>query len=156
MFILPIMLPISIDSRKQKVIQIFSKTNSIRKITKNHYVVDSQSSDKSYNVRKLLKTDVWTCECGDFHYLLRIQDNKHCKHIQSCIILKENIITENKIERINNPQVCPKCNSTTIVKRGFRKLKNGTKRQKYSCNQCNYKFILVLTFSITSETNHSV
>jgi len=129
-------------NRKQKAIQIYSNTNSIRKITNNHYVVNSQNSDQKYNIQKLKDTDVWTCECGDFHYRLRTQDNKHCKHIQSCIILKENIITQNKIEWTENPQVCHKCNSTTIVKRGFRKLKNGTKRQKYSCKQCNRKFIL--------------
>jgi hypothetical protein len=34
-------------NRKQKVTQIFSKTNSIRKITKNHYVVESQNSDNT-------------------------------------------------------------------------------------------------------------
>ena len=68
-------------NRKQKATQIFSKTNSIRKITKNHYAVESQNSDSTYNVRKLPKIDVWTCECGDFHYRLRKLDDKYCKRI---------------------------------------------------------------------------
>jgi len=63
MLILPIILPISMNTRKQKAIQIYSKTNSIRKITNNHYVVQSQNSDQKYNVERLKDTDVWTCEC---------------------------------------------------------------------------------------------
>ena len=45
-------------NRKQKAIRIFSKTGSIRKITKNHYAVDSQNSGNTYNVKKLPKSDV--------------------------------------------------------------------------------------------------
>ncbi len=130
------------SKRKQKAAQIFAKTNSIRKITSNHYVVKSQNSDKKYNIKKLQDADVWTCECRDFHYRLRKLDDKHCKHIESCIILQDAIQTQSRVERTEQPQVCPKCSSTTIVKRGFRKLKNGTKRQKYGCKQCNRKFIL--------------
>jgi putative transposase len=130
------------DSRKQRASQIFSKTNSIRKITKNHYAVESQNSDNTYNVRKLSKTDVWTCECSDFHYRLRKLDDKHCKHIRACILLQDSINTENKIEQVSQPKVCPKCQSSYIVKNGFRKLKNGGQRQKHRCNQCKYRFIL--------------
>ena len=69
-------------------------------------------------------------------------DDKHCKHIKSCILLQDNINTENKIEKTSQPQIYPKCNSTTIVKNGYRKLEDGTKRQKHRCNQCKYRFIL--------------
>ena len=129
-------------NRKQKAIQIFSKTNSIRKISKNHYAVESQNSDNTYNVRKLPKADVWTCECKDFHFRLRKLDDKHCKHIKSCILLQDSINTENKIEQTSQPQICLKCHSSCIVKNGYRKLKNGTQRQKHRCNQCKYRFIL--------------
>jgi len=129
-------------NRKQKATQIFSKTNSIRKISKNHYVVESQNSDTTYNIRKLPNVDVWTCECKDFHFRLRKLDDKHCKHIKSCILLQDSINTENKIEQTSQPQVCPKCQSSSIVKNGFRKLKNGIQRQKHRCNQCRYRFIL--------------
>ncbi len=93
-------------------------------------------------VRRLPDTGIWICECADFHYRLRTLDDKHCKHIKSCILLQNGINKENKIEQISQPQVCPKCNSTTIVKNGYRKLKDGTKRQKHRCNQCKYRFIL--------------
>ncbi len=42
-------------NRKQKAMQIYSQTNSIRKITKNHYAVESQNSDTTYNVRNCQK-----------------------------------------------------------------------------------------------------
>ncbi len=130
------------NQRKQKATQIFSKTNSIKKITNNHYIVNSQNSDQKYNIKKLQDTDVWTCECGDFHYRLRKLDDKHCKHIQSCIILQDSIAIQNRIEKVELPQICPRCSSTTIKKNGFRKIKNGVKRQMYCCKQCTYKFIL--------------
>lgn len=130
------------ESRERKATRIFSKTGSIRKITRNHYVVESQSSDKTYNVQRLPKSGVWTCECRDFHYRLRTQDSKYCKHIQACIILQDTVQVQNRIEKTEQPQVCPKCSSTTIIKRGFRKLKNGTRRQKYGCKQCERGFIL--------------
>lgn len=85
------------DQRKQKGIQIVSEKN-IRKITSNHYVVESQNSDNIYHIRKLSASDVWTCECADFHYRLRTQDDKHCKHIISCQILQNTIREEKKIE----------------------------------------------------------
>ena len=129
-------------NRKQKATQIFSKTNSIKKITRNHYVVESQNSDNTYNVRKLPKVDVWTCECKDFHSRLRKLDDKHCKHIKSCIILMDSITSQSKIEKIERPKICSKCYSTEIVKQGFRKLKNGIKRQRYTCKNCNNRFIL--------------
>ena len=132
-----------IDNRKQKGIQIISEKN-IRKITSNHYVVDSQSQDTTYHVRKLSASDVWICECADFHYRLRTKDNKHCKHIISCQILQNTIKKEKKIEIVdtNVVKACPKCHSTTIKKNGFRKLKDNIKRQRYCCSQCNYKFVL--------------
>ena len=73
-------------NRNQKASQIFSEVKSIRKITKNHYAVESQNSDNIYNIRKLPKVNVWTCECKDFHFRLRKLDDKHCKHIKLLVI----------------------------------------------------------------------
>ncbi|QUC64164.1 IS1/IS6 family transposase [Nitrosopumilus sp. K4] len=129
------------ELRKEKAIQIFS-TQSVRKITKNNYVVMSQSSNREYIVRKLSNADIWTCECPDFTYRLTRKDDKHCKHIISVQILQNSINDENKIERIERPKICPKCYSTSIVKNGLRKVNNGIKRQRYACKQCSYKFVL--------------
>ncbi len=130
------------DNRNEKGIQILSECNHIRKVTKNHYQVDSQTQNKTYNVKKLAESDVWTCECADFMYRLRKQQDKRCKHITSVIILKETIDSQNKIEKIERTKVCPRCCSTTIVKNGYRKVKGNTKRQRYYCKQCDHKFIL--------------
>ncbi len=99
---------IKYNHRKQKGIQIVSEKN-IKKITANHYLVESQSQDKTYHVRKLSASDVWICECVDFHYRLRTQDNKNCKHIISCQILQNTIKKEKKIEIVNSDTVkaCP-------------------------------------------------
>ncbi|MBI1663953.1 MAG: hypothetical protein IS860_10845 [Nitrosopumilus sp.] len=55
----------NLETRNQKATQIFSEANKIRKISKNHYAVESQSSDKSYSVRKLPKIE----QCIEFHHL---------------------------------------------------------------------------------------
>ena len=112
MLILPIILPSSMDSRKQRATQIFSKANSIRKITRNHFTVESQNTDKTYNIRKLPKSDIWVCECDDFHYRLRKLDDKHCKHIKSCIMLIDTVISQSKIEKTEQPKICSQCYST--------------------------------------------
>jgi transposase-like protein len=130
------------NPRNEKGIQILSEGNHIRKISKNHYAVDSQTQDKTYNVKKMADSDVWTCECADFMYRLRKESDRRCKHIRSVILLKDTIDIQNKVERIERPRVCPRCCSTTIVKNGYRKVKGDRKRQRYSCNQCDYKFIL--------------
>jgi transposase-like protein len=128
------------NPRNEKGIQILSEGSHIRKITKNHYQVDSQSQNKSYNVRKLSDVDVWTCECGDFMFRLSKKDDKHCKHIIACEKLQD--IVETKIEKVERAKICTKCLSTKIIKIGFRTVKGGNKRRRYQCKQCSYKFSL--------------
>ncbi len=129
--------------REEKGIQILSEGNHIRKITKNHYEVDSQTSDKTYSVRKLNDADIWECTCPDFIFnLQRGNEDKRCKHILSCEMLLKSVQHERKVERVERPRACPRCYSTTVYKQGLRLLKNGTKRQRYGCRQCRYTFIL--------------
>lgn len=123
-------------------IKIIERGDSIRKITTNHYRVKSQTRDKFYNVRKLQDVDVWVCECEDFCYRLTRKEDKRCKHILACQLLKNTIDEQNKIEKIERPKICPRCYSIKIVKDGLRTIKNGIKRQRYSCKQCDYKFTL--------------
>lgn len=130
------------NTRNQKGIQILSEGNHITKITKNHYRVDSQTQNKSYNVKKLQDADVWTCDCADFMYRLVRKDDKRCKHIISVQLLQNTVSQEKKIETTTTSKACPKCCSTTIKKNGFRTVKNQIKRQRYICAQCRYKFTL--------------
>lgn len=130
------------EMRKQRGLEIISERSHIRKITKNHYQVDSQSQNKSYNVRKLSDVDVWTCECADFMYRLSKKDDKCCKHIIACKKLQTTLEIETKIEKVERVKICSKCLSTKIIKIGFRTVKGGKKRRRYQCKQCNYKFSL--------------
>ena len=144
------------DSKNKKATLIFSEHNPIKKITKNHYTVESQTSDNTYNVRKMPKSDVWTCECSDFHYRLRKSDDKHCKHIKSCILVVNSIRIHRRIEKTDMPKVCSACYSNKIIKSGFRTLKNGVKRQRYECKKCNNRFILGENGFSKVETNPKI
>ncbi len=128
-------------SKQQNVLQIISDINGVTKLSKNHFLVKSQQSQEIiYNVKQIPKTNIWTCQCKDFHYRLPRKEDKRCKHIVSCIILKDTI-QQNKIEITPQPKICPRCYCTTIRKNGFRLIKNDVRRQKYSCKQCHYQFI---------------
>ncbi len=128
------------NPRSEKALEIFSEANSIRKITKNHYRVKSQTQDKIYNVTKLRDANVYVCDCADFNFRLTHRDDKRCKHIRSVLLLQDSIEQELNIEKLDIPKVCPKCSSTTIVKNGIRIVQNNLKRQRYACKQCNFKF----------------
>ena len=54
----------------------------------------------------------------------------------------DSVSSQSKIEKVERPRICSKCYSTDIVKQGFRKLKKGTKRQRYACKNCHSRFIL--------------
>ncbi|MGI0101378.1 MAG: DDE-type integrase/transposase/recombinase [Nitrosotalea sp.] len=130
------------NARNEKGIQILSEGNHIQKLGKNHYRVDSQTQNKSYNIKKLQDADVWTCDCADFMYRLVRKDDKRCKHIISVQMLQNTVIQEKKIETAQTSKVCPKCFTTEIVKDGYRTVKNEIKRQRYRCKQCKCKFTL--------------
>ncbi len=130
------------NPRAQKGLQIVSQGNSITKMGKYNYRVMSQSQNKFYNIRKLSDADVWTCDCPDFLFRLNKKDDKRCKHIISCQLLQNTIEQEQKIEKIDVPKICPKCNSTIIKKDGFRTVRNQLKKQRYICKQCKHKFSL--------------
>ena len=122
--------------------EISQECKDVRIIANNQYAVQSNSSDKSYRVEKLAKADVWVCECKDFHRKLRTNPKKPCKHIRACVNIAPRPIKSTRVVATNIPQVCPRCNSTVIIKVGFRTIKNNTKRQRYLCQQCQRKFIL--------------
>jgi putative transposase len=131
-----------IQDRNQKGIDIVSQGKSITKLGKYNYRVMSQSQDKTYNVKKLQDADIWSCDCADFMYNLVRKDDKRCKHIISVQLLQNSVEQEQKIEKLDIPKLCPKCNSTKIVKNGLRIIQNKIKRQRFACKQCNHKFTL--------------
>ena len=130
-----------IDTRMQNVLKIISTINGVTKISQDHFLVKSQHGKRmAYNVKRISDTEIWVCECDDFMYRLTRKDDKHCKHILSCLILKDTL-QKNKIEHTEQPKICPRCNCTTIRKNGFRIIRKNIRRQRYSCKQCTYQFI---------------
>src|SRR2546430_716086 len=126
------------DERTRKALQIASRMESSLRIGKNNYRVRSQSEDKFHTVRKLSHSDTWLCECKDFMSRLVKGDEKPCKHILYVQILQGTVEQELHIEKLDVPKICPKCNSTTIAKNGFRTVQNEIKRQRYQCKQCRH------------------
>jgi transposase-like protein len=125
----------------QNVLKIISDINGVTKISQDHFLVKSQHGRKmAYNVNRIPDTKIWVCECDDFMYRLPRKDDKNCKHILACMILKETL-QKDKIEHTKQPKICPRCNCTTIRKNGFRIIRNNIRRQRYSCKQCTYQFI---------------
>ncbi|MFH0936094.1 MAG: DDE-type integrase/transposase/recombinase [Candidatus Woesearchaeota archaeon] len=111
-------------------------------LNKNEYYVPSQSDiNKKY---KVIHTDKWECECLDFKH--KCEDNglvcKHIQAIQFYLKLKNKVeIDDLNLKDETNKKLCPYCNSENVVKFGIRKNKFGNK-QKYSCKECNKKFVL--------------
>jgi len=142
-------------ARQRKGLRILSKINDIAKAGRGAYLVNSQTSDRQYQVR-VTPLDVWSCTCPDFMYRLYRADDKRCKHIHSCIALREAIDAKSMIKKEQRATVCVRCDSTSLTKNGFRAVKDG-KRQRYACKKCGYKFTLPEPgFAKTSKSPHVI
>lgn len=131
-----------LEKRQKKGVCIAVSGDSIRRLSKNLYKVKSQSGNGWYKVAKTEDADIWSCTCPDFSYRLVKMEDKRCKHILAIQTLQHTFETENKIEKIDMPKLCPRCFSTEIVRNGYRVVKGGIKRQRFSCVKCKRRFIL--------------
>ena len=50
--------------------------------------------------------------------------------------------SENKKEKNYKKVSCPKCNCDNVKKDGLRKTEHRGKIQRYSCKECNFRFVL--------------
>src|SRR2546428_1719530 len=135
--------------REKKAVKIAVSDGAIRQLSKNLFEVRSQSWDAhSYRVERLENNpSVFSCQCKDFQW--RVSRNigggdsslRECKHIKSVkLYLRQKELVQ-KIEQVPElPKICHKCQSTKIVKFGFRILRTGFKRQTYRCLQCKTRF----------------
>ena len=48
----------------------------------------------------------------------------------------------NDLSKIQKPEICPKCYKSDYKKSGWRTVEKGEKRQRYTCYNCKYRFIL--------------
>lgn len=126
------------NDREIRGYSILAKGDKPIAISKEEFLVPSQSSNTKYRVSHL---DGWTCECKDFKY--RNQLCKHIHAIQFWLKLRSGIDSSSlmEIEGEVAKENCPYCKSSKIVKNGSRKTKAGT-RQRYKCEDCKKRFVL--------------
>jgi len=134
------------DAREIRGLAILAMGNQIRRINSSAYHVRSQSGNGWYSVEK--EGLEWKCSCPDFIYR-----NTVCKHIhavQFSLNLRERISSENlgfEYSCEDNTS-CKYCNSSNIIKLGFRCNKRGNV-QRYLCKDCRRKFSINTGFEKT-------
>ncbi len=121
--------------------EILEGYDLIQRISKNHYIMRSQRHERIiHHVEKCENSDVWKCDCTDFHYRLTRKKDKDCIHITCCMIA-HGTRPEPKVKRAEHPKICPRCRYDSISKNGTHINKtNNVKKQKYKCPQCKYQF----------------
>ncbi len=144
---------------KGSIVMVCTKDNhSIKKknwtdepiliVNSSMFFVKPQSKQKKwYRVNKLLNADVWQCTCYDFVRRLRGKCvERRCKHIvkaqaiRQTLEIKHDDIDSNIVSEL--PKICSRCYSHKMKKSGFRIMKDETKRQRYTCLDCNHRFVL--------------
>ena len=131
---------ITCTTRQQRGQLIAQQQNQIHRIDDTHYKVNSQSSDKQYDVISTERG--YTCSCPDHRY-------RHvcCKHIHAVEIsrkMREVVQQSVTIKQIDLGR-CKFCDSANIVKHGIKKLKRGDV-QRFKCMDCKKHFIHNLGF----------
>jgi transposase-like protein len=139
------------NQREKKGKIIAEKNDQIKRINEHHYTVNSQSSEKIYDI--ISTESGFSCSCPD-HTFRKVC----CKHIHSVeISLQIRQKVEQQITTINpvNVECCTKCQSDKIKKIGIRHNKNYD-IQMYRCKNCNKKFSMNLGFERLKATPESV
>jgi len=127
------------NSREMRGLAIIAKGSQIKRLNPSTYRVRSQSGNGGYLVVK--NGLEWGCECPDFKYR-----NAICKHIHAVefsLGLRQRATSQSiGFESVCESEVsCKYCGSMEIVKRGYRKKKNG-KIQRFLCKECGRKFVM--------------
>ncbi len=123
-------------ARADRGMMIHQANNQVERISHDHYLVKSQSTDESYEVRDF--GSGWMCSCPD-----HIHTGSTCKHIQA-------VQWHNGERRIIQPHDhtrCKFCDSTNIIKKG-----KCRKKQQYGCKTCGRRFIQNLGFEMKHVT----
>lgn len=131
----------NMEDREIKGMAIIAKGDLPKELSKETFVVPSQSGAGNYQVSHV---EGWTCSCPD--YVSRHVECKHIKATQFFLKLRnktevENFPIEETIPQENDNKECPYCKSKEIVKNGARKTSAGTK-QRFKCLACKKRFVL--------------
>ena len=147
------------EPRQLRGLEILSKGDTVRKVKRATWAVQSQSGKREYEITSSNFRRIWTCTCAD--YRKRKMDCKHIFAVKFSLIFKneEEIEKEEKEEELfedthieQNIQthslenICPQCGSIELIKNGKRKTKFG-EVQRYQCKTCNFRFTIDNGFS---------
>lgn len=127
------------NPRELRGLAILSMGNAITPVSKNVWVVKSQTGIGEYKVEKHGK--IWTCTCPDY-----AEHQTTCKHgycIQFSLKLKSRVEDDVKKEMPEESAIesdnCPNCKGSDIIKKGVRHTQNGDV-QVFGCKTCDYRF----------------
>jgi len=139
------------SQREIKGKQIALKSDLIR-VSDYHYKVNSQTTNRKYNVIKI--NDNWTCNCADHKF--RHVCCKHIHAIEISIKIRTEVRERNKITispiTISN---CKFCHSDNIKKFGIRRNKSGD-IQRFICSDCHKTFSINLGFARMKSTPQTI
>lgn len=135
---------IKMDNRAIRGYSILAKGDEPIIISKEEFLVPSQSSKKKYRVSKI---DGWSCECEDFKYR-----KVKCKHIHAVeFLLKLRGKVDNNenlefVDEISEKINCHFCKSDNVVRNGSIKNKRENK-QRFFCKDCKKTFYKDIEFN---------
>lgn len=132
------------NPREEKGKQIASK-NRVFRMNDNHYHIQSQTSNKKYDITK--SDNVWRCTCPDYTYRhFKFGDCKHIHAVEFSIKIREEVRARNNV--VIAPvsiSECIYCHSSKITKDGLRRNKYGS-IQKFQCKDCKKYFTINIGF----------
>ena len=117
-------------ARADRGLLIHQTSGQVERIAPDHYLVRSQSTDSTYEVRDF--GHGWMCSCADHMYTASV-----CKHIQAVEFESDS----RTVIEPHDPARCKFCDSDRIVKKGKSKGK-----QQYGCKDCGKRFVQNLGF----------
>jgi len=122
----------------------------VRRIDGFRYQVNSQSTDKIYDI---ISTEVgWSCTCPDHRFR-----NSCCKHIHAVEIsvrLRKQVRDDVVVSEVKTDS-CRRCKSENVKKAGVRRNRSGS-IQMFKCKDCNAKFSINLGFERMRATPEQI
>ena len=138
------------NTRQERGRAIAQLSDQIHRFDDNTYRVNSQRSEKQYDVVSIKRG--WVCSCPDHTYLGVL-----CKHIHAVEISRK--LWEVVQRTVTIPQAdlgrCKHCDSPEITKDGIRKFKKG-EFQQFECHGCGRRFIHNLGFEKKRATPEQI
>ena len=115
-------------ARADRGLMIHDMGGQVKRIASDHYLVRSQSTDRTYEVRNFGRD--WMCSCPD-----HLHTGAHCKHIQA-VEFQDSTRT---VIKPRDDATCKFCDSDDVIRKGTKTLKRGDV-PRYRCRDCGRYF----------------